>query len=135
MYPSYIPGQVKYIMTLYLEKEFKLEKGSDDRAINTLKKLIDSSDEEIQLSFQKLNSTGKLQIIGVLGLYQHRFEEDGVTSRLFTIDVDEEYGFNEAALQRHLYHVLRLIKRRRKGIWFRWVEPDGTEQKRYLRLQ
>jgi len=122
-------------MTLYLEKEFELRKGSDDRAINTLKKLIDSSDEEIQLSFQKLNSTGKLQIIGVLGLYQHRFEEDGVTSRLFTIDVDEEYGFNEAALQRHLYHVLRLIKRRRKGIWFRWVEPDGTEQKRYLRLQ
>lgn len=122
-------------MTLYLEKEFNLSKGSDDRAINTLKKLIDSSDEEIQLSFQKLNSTGKLQIIGVLGLYQHRFEEDGVTSRLFTIDVDEEYGFNEAALQRHLYHVLRLIKRRRKGIWFRWVEPDGTEQKRYLRLQ
>lgn len=122
-------------MTLYLEKEFKLLKGSDDRAISTLKKLIDSSDEEIQLSFQKLNSTGKIQIIGVLGLYQHRFEEDGVTSRLFTIDVDEEYGFNEAALQRHLYHVLRLIKRRRKGIWFRWVEPDGTEQKRYLRLQ
>lgn len=122
-------------MTLYLEKEFELRKGSDDRAINTLKKLIDSSDEEIQLSFQKLNSTGKLQIIGVLGLYQHRFEEDGVTSRLFTIDVDEEYGFNEAALQRHLYHFLRLIKRRKKGIWFRWVEPDGTEQKRYLRLQ
>lgn len=122
-------------MTLYLEKEFELRKGSDDRAINTLKKLIDSSDEEIQLSFQKLNSTGKLQIIGVLGLYQHRFEEDGVTSRLFTIDVDEEYGFNEAALQRHLYHVLRLIKRRRKGIWFRWVEPDGTEKKRYFRLQ
>ena len=123
-------------MTLKLEKEFNLLKGSDDRAIDTLKKLIESSDEEIQLSFKKLSSSGKLQIIGVLGLYQHRFVEDGgVTSRLFTIDVDEEYGFNEAALQRHLYHFLRLIKRRRKGIWFRWVEPDGTEQKRYLRLQ
>ena len=123
-------------MTLYLEKEFNLSKGSDDRAINTLKKLIDSSDEEIQLSFQKLNTTGKLQVIGILSLYQHTFEEDGdVTSRLFTIDIDEEYGFNEAALQRHLYHFLRLIKRRKKGIWFRWVEPDGTEQKRYLRLQ
>lgn len=135
MYPSYIPGQVKYIMTLYLEKEFKLEKGSDDRAINTLKKLIESSDEEIQLSFKKLSSSGKLQIIGVLGLYQHTFSSNGISSRLFTIDIDPEYGFNEAALQRHLYHFLRLIKRRRKGIWFRWVEPDGTEQKRYLRLQ
>lgn len=123
-------------MTLYLEKEFNLSKGSDDRAINTLKKLIDSSDEEIQLSFKKLSSSGKLQIIGVLGLYQHTFEEDeNVTSRLFTIDVDPEYGFNESALQRHLYHFLRLIKRKRKGIWFRWVEPDGTENKRYLRLQ
>lgn len=135
MYPSYIPGQVKYIMTLYLEKEFKLEKGSDDRAINTLKKLIESSDEEIQLSFKKLSSSGKLQIIGVLGLYQHTFSSNGISSRLFTIDIDPEYGFNEAALQRHLYHFLRLIKRRRKGIWFRWVEPDGTERKRYLRLQ
>lgn len=123
-------------MTLYLEKEFELLKGSDDRAINTLKKLIEASDEDIQLAFQKLNTTGKLQIIGVLGLYQHKFEEDeNVTSRLFTIDVDPEYGFNEAALQRHLYHFLRLIKRKRKGIWFRWVEPDGTENKRYLRLQ
>lgn len=122
-------------MTLYLEKEFNLSKGSDDRAINTLKKLIDSSDEEIQLSFQKLNTTGKLQIIGVLGLYQHTFSSNGISSCLFTLDVDEEYGFNEAALQRHLYHFLRLIKRRKKGIWFRWVEPDGTEQKRYLRLQ
>lgn len=122
-------------MTLYLEKEFKLEKGSDDRAINTLKKLIESSDEEIQLSFKKLSSSGKLQIIGVLGLYQHTFSSNGISSRLFTIDIDPEYGFNEAALQRHLYHFLRLIKRRRKGIWFRWVEPDGTEQKRYLRLQ
>lgn len=122
-------------MTLYLEKEFKLLKDSDDRAISTLKKLIESSDEEIQLSFKKLSTSGKLQIIGVLGLYQHNFEEDGVTSRLFTLDVDPEYGFNEAALQRHLYHYLRLIKRRRKGIWFRWVEPDGTERKRYLRLQ
>lgn len=123
-------------MKLYLEKEFELRKGSDDRAINTLKKIIESSDEEIQLSFQKLNSTGKIQIIGVLGLYQHTFSSNGdVTSRLFTIDVDPEYGFNEAALQRHIYHFLRLIKRRRKGIWFRWVEPDGTEQKRYLRLQ
>lgn len=110
-------------------------KGSDDRAINTLKKIIESPDDEIQLSFQKLTSSGKLQIIGVLGLYQHTFEEDGnVTSRLFTIDVDKEYGFNEDALQRHLYRFLRLIKRNRKGIWFRWVEPDGTEQKRYLRL-
>ena len=135
MYPSYIPGQVKYIMTLYLEKEFKLEKGSDDRAINTLKKLIESSDEEIQLSFKKLSSSGKLQIIGVLGLYQRTFSSNGISSRLFTIDIDPEYGFNEAALQRHLYHFLRLIKRRRKGIWFRWVEPDGTERKRYLRLQ
>lgn len=135
MYPSYIPGQVKYIMTLYLEKEFKLEKGSDDRAINTLKKLIESSDEEIQLSFKKLSSSGKLQIIGVLGLYQHTFSSNGISSRLFRIDIDPEYGFNEAALQRHLYHFLRLIKRRRKGIWFRWVEPDGTERKRYLRLQ
>lgn len=123
-------------MTLYLEKEFNLSKGSDDRAINTLKKLIDSSDEEIQLSFQKLNTTGKLQVIGILGFYQHEFKEDGnVSSRLFTIDIDPDYGFNEAALQRHLYHFLRLIKRRKKGIWFRWVEPDGTEQKRYLRLQ
>lgn len=122
-------------MTLYLEKEFKLEKGSDDRAINTLKKLIESSDEEIQLSFKKLSSSGKLQIIGVLGLYQHTFSSNGISSRLFTIDIDPEYGFNEAALQRHLYHFLRLIKRRRKGIWFRWVEPDGTERKRYLRLQ
>lgn len=123
-------------MTLYLEKEFNLSKDSDDRAINTLKKLIDSSDEEIQLSFQKLNTTGKLQVIGILGFYQHEFKEDGnVSSRLFTIDIDPDYGFNEAALQRHLYHFLRLIKRRKKGIWFRWVEPDGTEQKRYLRLQ
>lgn len=123
-------------MTLYLEKEFNLSKGSDNRAINTLKKLIDSSDEEIQLSFQKLNTTGKLQVIGILGFYQHEFKEDGnVSSRLFTIDIDPDYGFNEAALQRHLYHFLRLIKRRKKGIWFRWVEPDGTEQKRYLRLQ
>lgn len=123
-------------MILYLAKEFNLLKGSDDRAINTLKKIIESPDDEIQLSFQKLTSSGKLQIIGVLGLYQHTFEEDGnVTSRLFTIDVDKEYGFNEDALQRHLYHFLRLIKRRRKGIWFRWVEPDGTEKKRYLRLQ
>ena len=122
-------------MTLYLEKEFKLEKGSDDRAINTLKKLIESSDEEIQLSFKKLSSSGKLQIIGVLGLYQHTFSSNGISSRLFTIDIDPEYGFNEAALQGHLYHFLRLIKRRRKGIWFRWVEPDGTERKRYLRLQ
>ena len=118
-------------MTLYLEKEFNLSKGSDDRAINTLKKLIDSSDEEIQLSFQKLNTTGKLQVIGILGFYQHEFKEDGnVSSRLFTIDIDPDYGFNEAALQRHLYHFLRLIKRRKKGIWFRWVEPDGTEQKK-----
>lgn len=123
-------------MTLYLEKEFNLSKGSDDRVINTLKKLIDSSDEEIQLSFQKLNTTGKLQVIGILSLYQHTFEEDGdVTSRLFTIDIDPEYGFDETALRKRLYHFLRLIKRRRKGIWFRWVEPDGTEQKRYLRLQ
>lgn len=122
-------------MTLYLEKEFNLLKGSDDRAIENLKKLIESSDEEIQLSFKKLSSSGKLQIIGVLGLYQHTFSSNGISSRLFTLDVDEEYGFNEAALQRHLYHFLRLIKRRRKGIWFRWVEPDGTEQKRYLRLQ
>lgn len=130
------PGQVKHIMNLYLEKSFQLLKGSDDRAISTLKRIVESSDEEIQLSFQTLRSSEKLQVIGVLGLYQHNFEEDGdVTSRLFTIDIDPEYGFNEAALQRHLYHFLRLIKRRKKGIWFRWVEPDGTEQKRYLRLQ
>lgn len=122
-------------MKLYLEKEFNLKKGSDDRAIKNLNKLIESSDEDIQLAFKKLSVSGKLQIIGVIGLYQHSFEEDGVTSRLFTLDVDPEYGFNEAALQRHLYHFLRLIKRRKKGIWFRWVEPDGTEQKRYLRLQ
>ena len=122
-------------MKLYLEKEFNLKKGSDDRAIKNLNKLIESSDEDIQLAFKKLSVSGKLQIIGVIGLYQHSFEEDGLTSSLFTLDVDPEYGFNEAALQRHLYHFLRLIKRRKKGIWFRWVEPDGTEQKRYLRLQ
>ncbi len=123
-------------MMLYLEKEFDLLKDSDDRSISTLKKIIEASDEEIQLSFKKLTVSGKLQIIGVLGLYQHTFSSNGnVKSRLFTIDVDPEYGFNEDALRQHLYHFLRLIKRKRKGIWFRWVEPDGTEQKRYLRLQ
>lgn len=122
-------------MKLYLEKEFKLSKGSDDRAISTLKKLIESSDEEIQLAFKKLNSAGKIQIIGVLGLYQHIFEEDGVTSRLFTHEVDENYGFNEEYLVKHFRHYIRFIKRKKRRIWLNWIEPDGTKRKRCLMLQ
>ena len=60
-------------MNLYLEKEFKLMKGSDDRAINTLKKLIEASDKEIQLAFSKLPSSGKLQISVIFPYTQHTF--------------------------------------------------------------
>lgn len=122
-------------MTLYLEKEINLKKGSDDRAISTLKKLIKSSDEEIQLAFSKLPSKGKMQIIGILHLYQHTFSSNGnVTSRLLTHEVDENYGFNENYLVKHFYHYIRFIKRKKRRIWLNWIEPDGTERKRCLRL-
>lgn len=123
-------------MTLYLDKEINLKKGSDDRAISTLKKLIESSDEEIQLAFSKLPSKGKMQIIGILHLYQHTFSSNGnVTSRLLTHEVDENYGFNENYLVNHFYHYIRFIKRKNRRIWLNWIDPDGTERKRYLRLQ
>lgn len=123
-------------MTLYLEKEINLKKGSDDRAISTLKKLIKSSDEEIQLAFSKLPSKGKMQIIGILHLYQHTFSSNGnVTSRLLTHEVDENYGFNEKYLVKHFYHYIRFIKRKRRRIWLNWIEPDGEKCKRCLRLQ
>lgn len=122
-------------MTLYLEKEVKLEKGSDDRAIATLRRLIESSDEDIRLAFSKVPSYGKLQIIGILHLYKHTFSSNGnVISRLLTHEVDENYGFNENYLCNHFYHYLRFIKRKRRRIWLNWIEPDGTERKRCLRL-
>ena len=122
-------------MTLYLEKEINLLKGSDDRAINTLKKLTEASDEEIQLAFSKLSSKGKLQIIGILHLYQHTFSSNGnVTSRLLTHEVDENYGFNENFIVKHFYHYIRFIKRKKRRIWLNWIEPDGEKCKRCLRL-
>lgn len=122
-------------MTLYLEKEINLLKGSDDRAINTLKKLTEASDEEIQLAFSKLSSKGKLQIIGILHLYQHTFSSNGnVTSRLLTHEVDENYGFNGNYLVKHFYHYIRFIKRKKRRIWLNWIEPDGEKCKRCLRL-
>ena len=129
------PGQVKYTMNLYLEKEFKLMKGSDDRAINTLKKLIEASDKEIQLAFSKLPSSGKLQIIGILPLYTHTFSSNGNdTSLLLTHEVDENYVFNEKYLLEHFRHYIRFIKRKRRRIWLNWIEPDGEKCKRCLRL-
>lgn len=123
-------------MKLYLEKEFKLSKGSDDRAISTLKRLIEASDEEIQLAFSKLPSKGKMQIIGILHLYQHTFSSNGnVTSRLLTHEVNENYGFNEKYLVNHFRHYIRFIKRKNRRIWLNWIEPDGEKCKRCLRLQ
>lgn len=123
-------------MRLYLEKEFKLSKGSDDRAISTLKRLIEASDEEIQLAFSKLPSKGKLQIIGILHLYRHEFDYNGnVTSRLLTHEVDENYGFNEEYVVKHFRHYIRFIKRKNRRIWLNWIEPDGEKCKRCLRLQ
>ena len=123
-------------MKLYLEKEFSLKKGSDDRAISTLKKLIEASDEDIQESFSKLPSSAKIQVIGVLHLYIHKFDRNGnVTSRLLTHEVDENYGFNEEYLVKHFRHYIRFIKRKKRRIWLNWIEPDGTEMKRCLRLQ
>lgn len=122
-------------MTLYLEKSFQLLKGSDDRAINTLKKILESSDEEIQISFKKLTASEKLQVIAVLHLYQHEFDSEGnVISRLLTHEIDENYGFNEKYLTKHFYHYLRFIKRKRRRIWLNWIEPDGSKHKRCLRL-
>ncbi len=123
-------------MTLYLEKYFCLLKGSDDRAISTLKQLIESSEEEIQSSFKKLTTSGKLQVIGFLHLYRHEFDSNGnVTSRLLTHEVDEDYGFNEEYLTKHFYHYVRFIKRKKRGVWLNWIEPDGEKCKRYIRLQ
>lgn len=122
-------------MTLNLEKKINLLKGTDDRAIKTLRKLIESSDEEIQLAFSKLPSKGKMQIIGILHLYQHTFSSNGnVTSRLLTHEVDENYGFNEKYLLEHFRHYIRFIKRKRRRIWLNWIEPDGEKCKRCLRL-
>ena len=122
-------------MTLNLEKKINLLKGTDDRAIKTLRKLIESSDEEIQLAFSKLPSSGKLQIIGILHLYRHEFDSEGnVTSRLLTHEVDENYGFNEKYLLDHFRHYIRFIKRKRRRIWLNWIEPDGEKCKRCLRL-
>lgn len=123
-------------MTLNLEKKINLLKGTDDRAIKTLRKLIESSDEEIQLAFSKLPSSGKLQIIGILHLYRHEFDYNrNVTSRLLTHEVDENYGFNEKYLVKHFYHYIRFIKRKKRRIWLNWIEPDGEKCKRCLRLQ
>lgn len=122
-------------MTLNLEKKINLLKGTDDRAIKTLRKLIESSDEEIQLAFSKLPSSGKLQIIGILHLYRHEFDSEGnVTSRLFTHEVDENYGFNEDYIVKHFRHYIRFIKRKKRRIWLNWIEPDGEKCKRCLRL-
>lgn len=122
-------------MTLNLEKKINLLKGTDDRAIKTLRKLIESSDEEIQLAFSKLPSSGKLQIIGILHLYRHEFDSEGnVTSRLLTHEVDENYGFNEEYLVKHFRHYIRFIKRKKRRIWLNWIEPDGEKCKRCLRL-
>lgn len=123
-------------MTLNLEKKINLLKGTDDRAIKTLRKLIESSDEEIQLAFSKLPSSGKLQIIGILHLYRHEFDSEGnVTSRLLTHEVDENYGFNEEYVVKHFRHYIRFIKRKKRRIWLNWIEPDGEKCKRCLRLQ
>lgn len=122
-------------MTLNLEKKINLLKGTDDRAIKTLRKLIESSDEEIQLAFSKLPSSGKLQIIGILHLYRHEFDSEGnVTSRLLTHEVDENYGFNEEYVVKHFRHYIRFIKRKKRRIWLNWIEPDGEKCKRCLRL-
>lgn len=122
-------------MTLNLEKKINSLKGTDDRAIKTLRKLIESSDEEIQLAFSKLPSSGKLQIIGILHLYIHKFDRNGnVTSRLLTHEVDENYGFNEEYLVKHFRHYIRFIKRKKRRIWLNWIEPDGEKCKRCLRL-
>ena len=122
-------------MTLNLEKKINLLKGTDDRAIKTLRKLIESSDEEIQLAFSKLPSSGKLQIIGILHLYRHEFDSEGnVTSRLLTHEVDENYGFNEEYIVKHFRHYIRFIKRKKRRIWLNWIEPDGEKCKRCLRL-
>ena len=122
-------------MTLNLEKKINLLKGTDDRAIKTLRKLIESSDEGIQLAFSKLPSSGKLQIIGILHLYRHEFDSEGnVTSRLLTHEVDENYGFNEEYVVKHFRHYIRFIKRKKRRIWLNWIEPDGEKCKRCLRL-
>lgn len=122
-------------MTLCLEKIIEFKKGYDDIAIKNLRKILYGYGD-IKKTFKGLSAKRKLQFIGILHLYQHEIDEDGnITSRLFTYDINKDFGFNEEYLVKHYYHYLRFIKRKRKNIWIHFIDNDGKEYHRCVGLQ